>query len=125
MTGRKTLENLLWEAAKNALFCSKNEFCRSLDGWAIEPIEIGGELAFLTVKMGPKFHFHSLKTGHAMTRRMIVDFLRPIIAEFGYAETKTPHSDDRQHRFNHLIGFECVGEDAFDVIYRIYNVPGA
>lgn len=120
---REDYENLLWEKASEVLFVEKEDFLSDLAPWTIVPVEIGSELAVLTLQKGACFHFFSLGTRHPITRRMIFEFLRPIIAEFGYAETRTPKSDTRQHRFNRIFGFQPVGEDAFDVIYRITALP--
>ena len=97
----------------------------SLRVWDIKPVEIDGLLAFITLQDGPKFHFHSLKSAKPLTRRLICQILQPIIDAHGFAETRTPHEDTRQQRFNELLGWEEVGRDDFDVIYRIKRVRGA
>lgn len=114
-----TLIDRLWAKAEPILYVTREKFEKDLEGWDIQPVYIAGDLAFITKVKGPEFHFHSLDTRHAITRTMIRDFLRPIIAKHGYAETKTPHEDERQHRFNRIFGFEAVGRDEFDVHYRI------
>lgn len=119
------LQDLLWEKAEPLLFISKEAFLEWLEGWTIEPVYIEGELAFATLQKGPLFHFQSFDTKHPIKRKMIREFLGKIIAEHGYAETRTPIDDERQHHFNRLMGFEMVGEDAFDTHFRIERLPHA
>lgn len=118
-----SLQDFLWEKAEPLFFGTKDEFLKTLDGSDIKPVEIEGRLAFITSQKGPLFHFTSLDTGHRITLTMICDFLRPIIAEHGFAETRTPKHDERQHRFNKRFGFLVVGEDEFDTHFRIERLP--
>jgi len=90
----------MWAEASKVLFITKEEFVRDLAAWEIEPVEIDGVLAFATLRQGPHFHFHSFGTGRRLTRKMIEDFLTPIIKTYGYAATKTPKDDERQQRFD-------------------------
>jgi hypothetical protein len=118
-----TLEDRLWEKAEPVLYITKEEFLKSLEGSYIEPIEIDGELAFATLQKGPLFHFHSFGTKRQISLKMIRAFLQKIIDQYGYAETRTPKDDERQHRFNTILGFKQVGEDEFDTHFRIERLP--
>ncbi len=117
--------DLLWEHRHPLLFVSKEVFAKALEGWDIRPVEIAGVLAFITLQNGPDFHFQSLGTGHQLSRAMILTFVQAIIDQHGYATTKTPKEAQRQHRFNRLFGFEVVGEDEFDIHYRIERLRHA
>lgn len=117
------IADLLWERAEPLLYISKEQFFKELEAWQIEPVEVGGELAFITMVKGPEFHFQSMGTKHRITRAMIRNFLAPILDKYGHAITHTPIEDPRQHRFNLLIGFQVIGEDGFDKIYRIDQLP--
>lgn len=112
----------IWEQAEPLLFISKEEFVRNLDGWEIEPVEIDGTVAFATMTKGPAFHCHSFETGQAIPLHMLKAFVQKIIDQYGYATTKTPHEAEKQHRFNRIFGFKKVGEDEFDVHYRIDKI---
>lgn len=116
------IRDRLWEQAEPHLFIAKDEFLKNLDGWEIKPVEVDGELAFATLVKGPAFHFQSFGTRHPISLRMIKEFLRTLIDQHGYATTKTPKEDTRQHRFNRLLGFQAVGEDEFDIHYRIEKI---
>lgn len=120
-----TLLGLLWSKASETLYLTEGEFLASLDGWTVEPVHLDGELAWITVQKGPEFHFQSVGRKRAMPRRMIEEFLRPIIEAHGYAITKTPKNDERQHRFNLLFGFEKSGEDEFDTHFKITRLKHA
>ena len=117
------LTDILWGKASPSLFITKEAFVQNLAGWDIKPVMVDGVLAFITVQKGPDFHFQSLGTGHRITLRMIRDFLEPIIREHGFAATRTPKGDTRQRRFNERFGFKQVGEDVFDIHYRIEELP--
>lgn len=120
-----TLIDRLWEQAEPVVFISKAEFVKNLEGWDIRPLEIEGDLAFIVMTKGPAFHFQSLGTGHTVTRQIIRRCLQPLIAAHGYATTRTPKDDARQHRFNLILGFKAVGEDDYDIHYRIEKLRGA
>lgn len=120
---RLELLEKMWEQIEQSVFISKDQFISALDGWKIEPVSINGKLALLTMANGPAFHFHSFGTGKSLTRKMICDYLRGIIAQHGYATTKTPKHDERQNRFNLLFGFTLTHEDEYDRHYRIERLP--
>ena len=115
----------LWADASEVLFISKEEFVRDLQEWNITPLVVDGVLAFAGLRKGAAFHCVSFHTGHKITRKMLCDFIGPIIAEHGYATTKTPKEDERQQRFNIAFGFQFVGEDEYDVHYRIERLRGS
>lgn len=125
MMERAEILDRLWDSAEKVLFIPKVAFVKNLEDWDIKTVEVDGTPAFVTLQRGAHFHFESLGTGHAITREMIWNFLRPIIAQHGYAATKTPHHDERQHRFNRAFGFQVVGSDEYDIHYRIDRVRGA
>lgn len=114
----------LWEGASEVLFISKDEFLRRLDGWEIEPVEHDGELVFVFLTKGPEFHFQSFGKGQPISMKMIRERLQKIIDGHGYALTKTPKTDARQHIFNRAFGFYVAHEDEYDLHYRIDHLRG-
>lgn len=108
----------LWGQAEPKVFIGRDEFVRSLEGWQIEPVEIDGDLAYVTMTKGPEFHFTTFGQ-HRGTPKMIRDAIQPIIDRHGFVRTRTPKDADRQHRFNRLIGFVADGEDEFFIYYRM------
>lgn len=119
------LIDLLWNDAREALYITKEEFVQNLQGWTIEPVSIDGRVAFITLTNGPQFHFQTLRSGQRISMKMIRTFLQKIIDEHGYAETRTPKEDTRQRRFNERFGFKIVGDDEYDVVYRIDGLRNA
>lgn len=119
------LTDLLWQKAEPVLYISKDAYLETLAEWTIKPVHIDGELAWITVQKGPEFHFQSVGESRAMPLRMIREFLQTIIDQHGYAQTKTPIEDLRQQRFNERFGFQRIGQDQFDIIYRIESLPHA
>ena len=119
------LEDRLWEKSEPFLYIGKDEFLKWLDGWDIQPVEIDSELSFVTLQKGPLFHFQSFETRRPISPKLIRAFLQKIIDQYGYAETRTPKADHRQHRFNQAYGFKIVGEDGLDTHFRIDRLPHA
>jgi len=120
-----SLQDILWEKAQEQLYISKEEYLTSLEGWDIVPHYVDKELAWVTLQKGPLFHFHSVGQTRALPARRLRAFLQSIIDAHGYAETRTPKDDERQHRFNRIYGFKVVGEDEFDTHFRIERLPHA
>ncbi len=109
--------DLLWEQASRVLFVTKEQFADSLDGWHLGTIYDAGELVVITVTKGPEFHFRTL--GRPVSRKIVRETMEAIIAAHGHVITRTPKEEERQHRFNRVIGFEPVGEDELDIHYRM------
>ncbi len=109
----------LWAQVEPKVFITRDEFFATLDGWELNEVAVDGKLAFVTARKGARFHFTTFGTGARISLRMIRNFLAPILAEHGYAETRTPKDDVRQQRFNRKLGFAEVGEDEFHKIFRI------
>lgn len=120
---RAALLDKLWEASKSNVYISQEQFLSGLDGWDIQPVEIDGELTWITAQNGHEFHFQSMGTKRPMPRRIIRKFLQTIIDQYGYAQTRTPEDDARQRRFNEHFGFHLVGYDEFDAIYQMRILP--
>lgn len=108
----------LWKDAEPNFFGTREDFLKKWDGWFITTYND----SFIALVRGPEFHFHSFCCNSPMPMKIIRSFLQNLIDLNGFAQTRTPHEDERQHRFNKLIGFKEVGRDEFDVIYRIERV---
>lgn len=119
------LTDLLWKKAEPVLFITKDEYLQTLAEWVIKPVHIDGELAWITVQKGPEFHFQSVGKTRIMPLRIIREFLQGILAEHGYALTKTPIDDVRQQRFNRCFGFVEIDRDALDIHFRLDRLPHA
>jgi hypothetical protein len=119
---RALIVDALWEKAEPLLYISKDEFSALLEGWTIEGVEHEGELAFAFLSKGPQFHFQSFSAKQPITLKMIKTYLQPLIDRYGYVTTKTPKDDTRQHRFNRRFGFAAVGDDNFDIHYRLERI---
>lgn len=121
---RAYLIDRLWEKAEPLFFSTKDDFVRGLNDWNIYSILEKGEILIIVATSGPHMHFETMETGRPITRRVVRQVLDPLIKEYGYAVTKTPKGELRQRRFNELIGFVMVGEDEYDIHYRIERVRG-
>lgn len=118
------LKEELWKRAEPFVFISREQFFAGLEGWTLEPWEYGGEVGLIVATKGPEMHFQTLETGKPIPRRVVYSVMQKIIDAHGYALTKTPKSDVRQHRFNALVGFKKIGEDEYDIHYRMDALRG-
>lgn len=116
----EALKEAFWKKAEPFVYISREAFLRNFDGWEIEPIEHNGELIAITAVRGPEMHFQT--TGKPIPRRIVHSVLQKIIDKHGYCLTKTPKEEARQHRFNRLIGFQQIGEDQYDIHYRVDTI---
>lgn len=119
---RADLIEHIWKKAEPTVFFEKDIFVRAYDGWHIYPVVDKGLLLAIVAEKGPEFHFQAM--GTSIPRRIVVSVLQGLIDRHGFAVTKTPKEENRQHRFNRLVGFEVTGEDEYDVYYRIDRVRG-
>lgn len=113
------LTDLLWRQTEPLLYITKEQFLQSLDGWTITPHEVDGTLVWVTLTKGEEFHFTTFGTGHRITRADVRRYLAPLIERYGCARTKTPIEDERQHRFNRLIGFKPERQDEYCIYYKM------
>lgn len=114
----------IWSEVSQKLYITREEFNRNMEGWDIEEVRADGVLMGLWLEKGPMFHIMSFGTGHPITMKMARERLQKLIDRHGYAETRTPRDDERQHRFNRKFGFNQVGEDEYDIHYRIERLRG-
>ena len=118
MTDRQRCIDKLF--ADTPLFITRAQFEQSLEGWTLDPVlRADGSIGIIFVSNGPEFHFQKFGTDIQASRDILNKYPGEIIAQHGYAMTKTPKADTRQARFNRRLGFFVVGEDEFDLHMRI------
>lgn len=102
------------------LFLTREQFDHAHEGWTLDPVcRPDGSIGIIFVSKGPEFHFAKFGTDIQATRAILQKYPGELIAQHGYALTKTPKTDTRQQRFNQRLGFYPVGEDEWDIHYRI------
>lgn len=117
---RLELLDLLWQQAKETLYLTRQQYAESLDGWELDPLyREDGTVSFIFVVRGPEFHFAKFGADVQASREHLQRYPGTLIQQYGYAITKTPKDAPRQQRFNERLGFYRIGEDQFDVHYRI------
>jgi hypothetical protein len=99
------------------LFLTREQFEQSLDGWELDPVEVDGRTIGVFLVKGPEIHF--AKFDQSTANRSHLKRLAQVIAQHGYATTRTPKDDARMLRLNARLGFYKVGEDEWDVHLRI------
>jgi hypothetical protein len=114
---RAALIEMLW--ADSVLFVPREEFEQLLDGWEITPVYGANGLAGAVVTKEAEFHFAKFDPTYQVTRADLRRWPGELIERYGYALTRTPRHDTRQQRFNERLGFVRVGEDEYDIHYRI------
>lgn len=115
---RAALIDLLF--ADTPLFITREQFEQSLEGWTLDPVlRQDGSIAIIFVSNGPEFHFAKFGTDIPASRAHLKKYPGEIIAQYGYALTRTPKTDTRMQRFNERLGFYKIGDDEFDIVYRI------
>lgn len=113
------IEDLIWQQASEKLFITKEQYLDQLRTFAIEPIWRDGVLIAAVLRRGPEMHFATFKTGCPITRPMIRDWFAPQFAQYGYVDVRTPRLDKRQQRINEKLGFVQIGEDEYNIHYRL------
>ena len=96
----------------------------SLIGWTITAVERDGELAGFCISKGPEVHILPLIEGRSLTRRNILAFLEPILAEFGYCTTRVPRAETN-HRLRTALGFEETWHDASFTYFALTHLKYA
>lgn len=82
----------------------------ALVGWNIHTALRDGEEVGFCLSKGPECHILPLVDGKSLTRRNILEFLSPLIAEFGYVTTRVPITETN-HRLRTALGFEPTWTD--------------
>ena len=121
---RAELIDRLLEKAEPMAFIPKDDFVRALDEWKIYAVIEKGVMLAIVGENGPRMHFETTGSGKPIPRRIVRVVLQGIIDRHGYAVTKTPKEEMRQRRFNEAVGFKMVGEDEYDIHYKIERVLG-
>jgi hypothetical protein len=111
--------DLIWERARETLFVTREQFMAGLAEWQVEAVERDGTMIGAVMRKGPEFHFCTTGALARIDRQVIRDVLAPQMERYGYVLTRTPKIDARQHRFNRVMGFVAVGEDRYNVHYRL------
>lgn len=110
----------MWDFVKNDLYISKEEFVKSLDGYAIDPeFDDNQQMIGVVIHKGAMFHFMTFGLKWHATKALLAKWPGSLIDKYGYAETHTPLEDERQHRFNRRIGFVETKRDEHNIYYRI------
>ncbi len=121
---RDALIDILWIKAEPMVFIPKEDFSKNLSDWSLYPIVEEDEIIAVVGEKGPHMHFETTGSGKPISRRVVRTVLRGLINKHGFAVTKTPKEETRQRRFNEMIGFKMVGEDEYDIHYRIEQIRG-
>lgn len=96
----------------------KEQYLESLRAFDIEPVQRDGVLLGAVLRREDELHFVTFKNG-PIPRQVVREALAPQFEKYGYVTTRTPKVEARQHRFNRIVGFRQVGEDEYDILYKM------
>lgn len=82
----------------------------ALDGWTIRAAQRDGEPVGFTISNGPEVHILPLVEGKSLSRRNIIEFIEPILDQFGYVTTRVPIAET-EHRLRTALGFVSSWSD--------------
>jgi len=122
---RQAMLDLLWQQAEESIYLTKAEYLRNLSDWEIRAHVVDGVMVGIVLTLGPQFHFATTGAQWSLTRAQIRNYLGPIIAKYGFVQTKTPIEDTRQQRFNEILGFAPTGTDEFYTHYKLEQLRHA
>lgn len=91
----------------------------SMLDWRFLPMYVDGRVCFALMVRGPEFHVLSLRTGAPFPMKLFRSMLDDLVQECGYACTRTPLHEAKQHRVNAMLGLKIVKTDELDVYYRL------
>lgn len=94
----------------------------ALTGWTVSTAMRHGEPAAIMLTQGSEIHMVSLNDRKALSRRIIAEFLNPLIEEYGYATTKVPIAVE-DHTLRTRLGFQCTWQDANFTYWAVTEIP--
>lgn len=113
------IEDLIWAQASQHLFVTREQYMEQLRTFEIEPVERDGVLVVAWLRKGPELHMFTPKSGRPITRKMLAEAFEPQFEKYGHVDVRTPKLDRRQRRINERVGFVAVGEDKYNIHYRL------
>lgn len=112
---------MLWEIDKDKLFISEQDYFNSFSNCELTPIYTDNVITGVVITKGAEIHYQVFGK-MVITKAMMRQFLADLILKYGFAFTRVPKDNIRQQRLNERIGFFKVGEDEFDIHYRVERI---
>lgn len=92
------------------------------EGWKVVTATRCGEDVAKVYTRGPEIHIETLVQGRALTRKNIIEHLKPLIEEFGYATTRVPISET-DHKLRTHLGFAHTWDDDKFSYWALTAIP--
>lgn len=98
---------------------------RALTDWEVVPIYFRGELAGCGILRGTELHFAARPGFGAkiFTRRIICEYLRPLLAREGYLTTKMDVAEHKNWDFVERLGFKPTWHDGTYRYFMLTTLP--
>jgi hypothetical protein len=94
----------------------------ALDGWTIRVAQRAGVDVAFVITRGPEIHMLSIAERRAMSRRNIIEFIKPLLERFGYCTTRVPLAET-DHRLRDTLGFTRTWQDDHFSYWVLTNLP--
>jgi hypothetical protein len=94
----------------------------ALDGWTITTAQRAGEDVGFVITKGPEIHILPTAEKKAMSRRNILEFVKPLLEQYGYVTTRVPIAETN-HRLRVALGFEYTWSDAMFSYWALTKIP--
>lgn len=109
-----TPSDLLWALVKDRVFCTREEYEASLEGWTQHPIYRGGVLAAVVITKGNEIH---CAVDPVFRGRWLGWDLEHLL--WPGQVTRTAKSNTIARRFIERLGFRLTHEDDYDAHYLL------
>lgn len=94
----------------------------ALDGWTISTAQRAGVDVGFVITRGPEIHMLSIVGPRGMSRRNILEFMRPVFEEHGYVSTRVPLAET-DHRLRESLGFTQTWQDQHFTYWSLTVLP--
>lgn len=94
----------------------------SLDGWTIQTAQRAGVDVAFVITCGPEIHFVAIDERRAMSRRNILQFVEPLLDQFGYCTTRVAVTET-DHKLREALGFKRSWNDEHYSYWALTELP--
>jgi len=94
----------------------------NLHGWSVNIAKRNCEKVAIVISKGAELHFVPLVQGKAMSRRNIIEAVKPILDEYGYVTTRVPVCEE-DHRLRLKLGFVNTWSDNDFSYWALTELP--
>lgn len=94
----------------------------AMDDWQCHIAQRAGKDVAAVIVKGPEIHFASLTGSPAISRKNVLEFMKPVFDEFGYVCTRVPIAVT-DHKLREKLGFMNTWADDAFTYWHAYALP--